>query len=219
MSNKRIDLWGFSWLKKARDIFNWEILHVNLETFIEPHLKYLSQTNCSGVAPICNYAVMDFMPEFVEACKKYKIKSLCGLKFQIKLPEDIKNSHLDVICYAEDEEGCEELRMLAARCNGEFLKYDIFKRFSNHLQIGLDLSNLGAILNIEKIIKNFIMPDFVLIDKNLHRFNNWNSVLMQCDDNNILICATEHQTEKVTGKTNEYSVALSDKKYLRFFHF
>lgn len=217
MSNKRIDLWGFSWLEQARDIFNWEILHTNLEDSIELYLKYLSRTNDSGVAPICNYAVMDYMPEFVEACKTYKIKPLCGLKFKVKLPDDIKNSYIDIICYAEDEEGCEELRMLAARCNGEVLKYNDFKSFSNYLQIGLDLLSLEAMLNIENIIKYFITPDFVLIDRKLYRFNNWNDVLKQCDDNNILICATERQSEKVTGEKIQYSVSLSDEKMLEEF--
>ena len=135
MSNKRIDLWGTS----VGNFFDWNDSSNVFEK--------------NDVLGYCNYNDMYRLPKFVTKCIANNIKPLCGVSFNLATPEDCLTDSLHIICYAEDEEGCEELQFLYSRCNGGELKYEDFCKFSNHLQVGLDL----IFAEVDMIIINNIL--------------------------------------------------------------
>lgn len=192
MSNKRLDLWRIS-------AFN--IINENIP--IENYSDY-------DTLAWCDFDNMYHLPKFVTRCIAGGIKPLCGVAFKLKTPEDCLTDSLCVVCYAEDEGGCEELQFLYSRSDGDAIKYEDFCKFSNHLQIGLDLIlDEIEMLAIENILETVFVPDFVLIDLNQNSFRSWKRCQKILEDNNVLIC----------GSSFPMSRTLSDEEVLEDFDF
>ena len=173
MSNKRIDLWGISF----DNFLDWDASSNAFE-------KY-------DTLVWCEFDDMYYFPEFSMKCIANEIKPLCGLRFRLHTPEDCLVDEINIICYAEDEEGCEELQFLYCRCNGGELKYEDFCKFSNHLQVGLDLVLAEVdMLIIDNILEFVLVPDFVLIDLNQYIFRCWEKCRKILEEKNILICGS-----------------------------
>jgi hypothetical protein len=130
--------------------------------------------------------------------------------FKLKTPETCLTDALCVVCYAEDNEGCEELQFLYSRSDDGEINYEDFCKFSNHLQVGLDLIlDEIEMFAIESILETVFVPDFVLIDLNQNSFRSWKRCQKFLEDNNVLIC----------GSSFPMSRSLSDEEVLEDFDF
>lgn len=191
MSNKRLDLWRIS-----------VVNIINENTPIENYNDY-------NALAWCDFDNMYHLPKFVTRCIAGGIKPLCGVAFKLKTPITCLTDALCVFCYAEDEEGCEELQFLYSRSDGE-IEYEDFCKFSNHLQVGLDLIlDEIEMLAIENILETVFVPDFVLIDLNQNSFRSWKRCQNILENNNVLIC----------GSSFPMSRSLSDEEVLEDFDF
>lgn len=191
MSNKRLDLWRIS-----------VVNIINENTPIENYNDYKALA-------WCDFDNMYHLPKFVTRCIAGGIKPLCGVAFKLKTPITCLTDSLCVVCYAEDEEGCEELQFLYSRSDGA-IEYEDFCNFSNHLQVGLDLIlDEIEMLAIENILETVFVPDFVLIDLNQNSFRSWKRCQKVFEDNNVLIC----------GSSFPMSHSLSDEEVLEDFDF
>lgn len=192
MSNKRLDLWRIS-------AFN----------IINEHTPIENYSNYEALA-WCDFDNMYHLPKFVTRCIAGGIKPLCGVAFKLKTPETCLTDALCVVCYAEDYEGCEELQFLYSRSDDGEINYEDFCKFSNHLQVGLDLIlDEIEMLAIENILETVFVPDFVLIDLNQNSFRSWKRCQKFLEDNNVLIC----------GSSFPMSRSLSDEEVLEDFDF
>ena len=160
MSNKRIDLWGTSF-------DNFFHLDESSHTFE----KY-------DILVSCDYNDMYKLPKFATKCLAHNIKPLCGVSFRLETPEDCLTDALNIVCYPEDEEGCEELQFLYCRSNGGIV-------------IGLDIifGEVDTII-IDNIIEYVFVPDFVLIDINQGSFRSWEKCRRKLEDKGVLICGS-----------------------------
>ena len=192
MSNKRIDLWGTSFGNIIDD-------NVPSASFS----KYDTLVWCELNSMYC-------LPKFVTKCMANNIKPICGVTFRLEPPEDCLIDNLVIKCYPEDEEGCEELHILCNHCNHGVLKYEDFCKFSNHLQVGLDIV-FGEVemVVIDNILEYVFVPDFVLIDSNQDSYRSWEHCRKILEDKNILICGCEYSM----------SLKIDDEDVLRGFSF
>lgn len=192
MSNKRIDLWDTSF--------------TNFSDFDESSHKL----NEYDMLVSCDYNDMYKLPKFATKCLAHNIKPLCGVRFGLETPEDCLTDVLHLICYAEDEDGCEELQFLYSRSDNGRIKYEDFCKFSNHLQVGLDII-LGEVdmIIIDNILEYVFIPDFVLIDMNQDSFRSWKPCQKKLEDKGIIIC----------GGAFLMSPKLADETVLKDFEF
>lgn len=192
MSNKRIDLWSTSF-------DNFFHLDESSHTFE----KY-------DILASCDYNEMYKLPKFATKCLAHNIKPLCGVKFGLETPEDCLTDVLHLVCYAEDEDGCEALQFLYSRSDDGRIKYEDFCKFSNHLQVGLDIifSEVDMII-IDNILEYVFIPDFVLIDINQGSFRSWEKCRRKLEDKGVLIC----------GSGFPMSCTLDDETVLEDFNF
>lgn len=192
MSNKRIDLW-----------------RVSLSNIIDENSPIENYSDYDTLV-WCEFDEMYHLPKFVTRCMAGGIKPVCGVAFKLKTPEACLTDALCVVCYAEDEEGTSELEFLYSRCDEDGIKYEDFCKFSNHLQVGLDLIlDEIEMLAIESILETVFVPDFVLIDLNQNSFRSWKKCQKFLEDNNVLIC----------GSSFPMSRSLSDEEVLEDFDF
>ena len=178
MSNKRIELSGTFYVGVADENSS--------ET--DYNSKSQDYSNCDVLAH-CEYNNMSKLPKFVTKCMALGIKPLCGVSFFLKTPEDCLTDNLTIVCYAEDEEGTSELEHLYSCSELGRIKYEDFRKYSNRLQVGLNVIFSEAdMIAIENILETVFIPDFVIIDMEQNRFRAWQTFQRILEEKNILIC-------------------------------
>ena len=177
MSNKRIELSG---------TFYVGIVEENIQETDDYQPQDYSK--CDTLAH-CEYNNMSKLPRFVAKCMALGIKPLCGVSFFLKTPEDCLTDSLTIVCYAEDEEGTLDLEHLYSCSELGWVKYEDFRKYSNHLQVGLNVifSEVDMIA-IENILETVFIPDFVIIDMEQNRFRAWQTFQRILEEKNIPIC-------------------------------
>ncbi len=145
----------------------------------------------------CDFGDMYYLPMFVTRCMLGGIKPICGMSFRLKTPEDCLTDSLLINCFAQDEEGCAELQFLYSRSDVNEINYEDFYKFSNHLQVGLDIAlDEVDMIAIENILETVLIPDFVIIDSNQDMFRSWKRCQKILESKNILICGGSYTMNK-----------------------
>lgn len=185
MSNKRIDL-----TRKRDSYLPREYDYEIGEHYIE--IENLSRTIRSYDAlALCDFDDMLDLPEFAMLCIKSGVKPLCGVSFVLETPEACLTDSVQINCYAEDEEGCNELQFLYGRSDEGMIKYKDFCKFSNHLQVGLDIIFCEVdMIIIKNIFETVFIPDFVLIDSHQCYYRSWESCRIALEGKGVLICGS-----------------------------
>ncbi len=178
MSNKRIELSGTFYVGIADEN--------SLET--DCNSKSQDYSKCDTLAH-CEYNNMSKLPKFVAKCMALGIKPLCGVTFFLKTPKDCLTDNLTIVCYAEDEEGTSDLEHLYSCSDLGWIKYEDFRRYSNHLQVGLNIIFSEAeMIAIENILETVFVPDFVIVDMEQHIYRSWTTCQKILEAKNVLIC-------------------------------
>ncbi len=179
MSNKRIELSG--------------TVHVRFadENLFEDNERELWDYSKCDVLALCEYNTMNRLPRFVTRCMTYGIKPLCGVSFLLETPENCLTRLINIVCYAENEHGTEELEYLCYHCDDGEIKYEDFCKHSKHLQVGLSIIyDESCMIAIENILNTVFIPDFVVIDEEQYGYRSWKICEKIFQERNILICGS-----------------------------
>lgn len=162
-------------------------------------------------------ANMRTLPRFVIECMKYDVKPLCAVSFMLETPKDCLVDAIEIVCYPEDSDGCDELNFLCCRSRHGFIKYEDFCKFSNHLQAGVNTSyDERILLVIDNIFKTVFVPDFLIVDFSACEQRCWEYAKIIIENNNVLICIGNYFTNQSDEELlNEYRCFGEDTyKYL-----
>ena len=177
MSYKRIELSG--------------TVHVGFadeNLFEDNERKPWDYSKCDVLA-LCEFDTMNRLPRFVTSCMTYGIKPLCGVSFLLETPENCLTRLINIVCYAENEHGTEELEFLCYQSNDGEIKYEDFCNHSKHLQVGLNLIfDESSMLAIESILSIGFTPDFIVISEEQCGYRSWKACEKIFEERNIPIC-------------------------------
>lgn len=169
MSEKRIDLLHSSFSKTV---------YVTEDTMKE-----------YDILVCCEDSTMSHFPDFVSKCTSLGIKPICGVKFELETPMECLTEYIRICCYPRNEDGCRNLQILCAYADFGKIKYDVFRKFSENLIIGLDIV-YGEVemLIIDNILQSVLMPDFVLIASTQNTFRSWQGCYEMLEAAGIPVC-------------------------------
>lgn len=168
----------------------------------------------SGTLALRELADIYTMPKFTVECTKNNIKPLCAVVFALKTPEDCLVDVVEIICYPEDDDGCEELKFLCTRHRHGLISYEDFCKFSNHLQVGLStIYDEKVLLIIDNIIEFVFVPDFVLVDNCVTSLRCWGNAQNILEKKKIMICLGDFDSQYSDEKLLEICEDFGDKAY------
>ena len=159
-------------------------------------------------------ADMHTLPKFAFECIKHNIKPLCGVAFLIKTPKDCLIDTIEIVCYPEDDEGCDELKFLCIRSKHGVISHDDFCKFSNHIQVGINtVYDERVLLVIENVLEFVLMPDFIIIDSFVNDWRCWEHAKTLIEDKKILFCLGNFSSNKSDEELLEECESFGDKAY------
>ncbi len=149
---------------------------------------------------LCDYNSLYSWRDLRICSRNFGIRPMYGITFKVRTPKECLLESVNVICYAQNKNGEDDLFLLYHRRDVDgIIDSETFLKFKYNFIAGFDLSyNERLTLALGSVFENFLVPDFVLIDKNIQLFRCWrNAHELINKQEKVLLCATANGNDYI----------------------